>query len=272
MKFRSVSLLVLLFSFIAFLTINLPGEIYFPWEKAFAGALDPKAWPGIVIVPQSGTAFAFCPKVYRQEKSAEFHDFFYLVSQVGPHSPDGLYAQVKFDLHLPFKKGRETPVFLKPALREYEMLVEWSRREEETIIGRYHFPDLIDRVTLIFYFPWDTSGRYEYNNESSSVHGRSQEKNNLRYLCWLSLKPEKIETVGKQLHLTFKINKNKDLYFVAATGTSFTEIKNRTVSFYRSRTIDGILNDEKKAYEKKRFKVKGLYEGVAEAITNNLFW
>jgi len=272
LAFRPVILIISFISFLAFLTINLAGEIYYPWEKAFAGALDAKAWPGLVIIPRPGTAFAFCPKIYRQDKTAEFHDFFYLVSQVGPHSPDGLYARAKFDLHLPYKKGRETPVFLKPALPEYEMVVEWSRREEETVVGRYHFPDLIDRAALIFYFPWDTAGQYEYLNDSGSVHGSGQGKNDLHYLCWLSLVPEKVEASGNQLHLTFRVDKNKDLYFVAATGPSVAEIKNRTVSFCRPKTIDSALNEEKKAYEKKRLKVNGLYEGVAEAITNNLFW
>lgn len=272
LQIKSIVLFLMAFSLLAITKIHLPGEVFYPWEKSFAGALDPRAWPGLVLVPQQGAAFAFCPKVYRQDKSAEFHDFFYLVSQVGPHSPDGLYAQMKFDLHLPYKKGRETPVFLKPALPEYEMVVEWSRREEETVVGKYHFPDITEKATLIFYFPWDTSGSYDFLREASSVHGLSQAKANLHYLCWLSLKPEKVETVGQQIHLTFKVNKEKDLYFVAATGPSVQEINSRTGELKNIKTINGILNEEKKAYAKKRLQVSGLYEGVAEAITNNLFW
>jgi len=254
------------------ISINLIGEVYYPWEKTYAGALDPKAWPGLVIIREPGVAFALCPKIYRQDKSAEFQDFFYLVSQVGPHSPDGLYAQMKFDLHLPYKKGRETPVFLKPSLPEYEMVVEWSRREEETVVGKYHFPEVVEKATLIFYFPWETSGHYDYLAESSSIHGLSSAAKNVHYLCWLSTKPEKVEAVGDQLHLTFRVDKNKDLYFTAATGSSIGEIKNRTGNFNNYRTINDILSEEKKAYEKKRLLVSGLYEGVAEAITNNLFW
>jgi len=65
----------------------------------------------MTVVVSPASAFAFAPMVYRQDKLAEFQDFFYLVSEVGPHSPDGLYASMKFDLRLPFKKGRETSNF-----------------------------------------------------------------------------------------------------------------------------------------------------------------
>jgi hypothetical protein len=262
-----VIFLVLLSSFTL-----LSGEIYYPWQSTFIGALDPKAWPGLMIVSSPEAAFAFCPQVYRQARSAEFHDFFYLVSEVGPHSPDGLYASMKFDLRLPFKKGRETPIFLKPTLPRHEMVVEWSRRDEKTVIGKYRFPDFIDRVKIIFYFPWDFKGSYNYLPESGYVHGQSSLNQSEHYLCWLSLKPEAVEPSGDQLHLTYVIKGQTEIYFVASSGESLDSISSRIASFQNLKKINNFLNEEKKAYSNKGLQVSGLYEGIAEAITNNLFW
>ncbi|MBC7349490.1 MAG: hypothetical protein H5U05_05900 [Candidatus Aminicenantes bacterium] len=247
-------------------------EIFYPWKNTFIGALDPRAWPGMVMVVSPGSAFAFAPRVYRQDKLAEFQDFFYLVSEVGPHSPDGLYASMKFDLRLPFKKGRETPVFLKPTLDEYVMLVEWSRRDEQTVIGRYRFPALLDRVEIVFYFPWDFQGSYFYLPESSYLHGQSATRKNEHFLCWLSLKPEKVEPVGQELHLTFRISRETELHFAAGTGESLETINNRIYRYRSGGAINDFLAEEKLAYAKKRLQVRGLYAGTAEAITNNLFW
>ncbi|HAR36871.1 MAG TPA: hypothetical protein DCR87_08265 [Acidobacteria bacterium] len=252
--------------------ISSRAEIFYPWKNTFIGALDPRAWPGMVMVASPGSAFAFAPRVYRQDKLAEFQDFFYLVSEVGPHSPDGLYASMKFDLRLPFKKGRETPVFLKPTLDEYVMLVEWSRRDEQTVIGRYRFPVLLNRVELVFYFPWDFQGSYFYLPESGYIHGQSATKKNEHYLCWLSLKPEKVEPVGRELHLTFRISGETELHFAAGTGESLEAISNRIYRYRSGGAINDFLAEEKLAYAKKRLQVSGLYAGAAEAITNNLFW
>jgi len=169
--------------------------------------LDPKSWPGLVIIDSPNSAFAFSPAVFRGEDQAEFHDFFYLVSEVGSHSPDGSYASMKFDLHLPFKKGKETPIYLKPALPENEMTVEWSRRDENTVVGKYHFPRLVDKVDLVFYFPWDFNGNYVYRSEIACVHGQSSGQGVSHYLCWLSQAPLEVRASGSELHLVFEARK-----------------------------------------------------------------
>ncbi|RFT16077.1 MAG: alpha-glucosidase [Candidatus Saccharicenans subterraneus] len=270
---KNPKLLWLLISAASLLTVlSLSGEIYYPWKNTFIGALDPRAWPGLVVVTSPSSGFAFAPRVYRQDKLAEFHDFFYLVSEVGPHSPDGLYASMKFDLRLPFKKGRETPIFLKPTLDDYVMLVEWSRRDEQTVVGRYRFPAILDRVVLVFYFPWDFKGSYYYLPASSYIHGQSAARKNEQFLCWLSLTPEKVEPVGSELHVTFKVKDETELHFAVGSGESLETISDRIYRFRSGGAINDILKEERLAYNKKRLQVTGLYQGAAEAITNNLFW
>ncbi|MGC8891963.1 MAG: amylo-alpha-1,6-glucosidase [Candidatus Saccharicenans sp.] len=264
---------LLIFSIFIFgASAPINSEIYYPWKQAYIGALEARAWPGLVIVDCPGSAFAFSPRVSRGEQSAEFQDFFYLVSEVGPQAPDGLYARIKFDLHLPFKKGRETPIYLKPALADNEMSVEWSRTDEQTVIGKYHFPRLIDQVTFIFYFPWDLKGNYNYLSETGYIHGQGVGQISKHFLCWLSSKPDSVESANNQLLVTFKLSKEADFYFVASTGDNPEAINDRLYRFRQAKTIDNLLQDEKEAYLKRRFQVSGLYEGIAEAITNNLFW
>lgn len=272
MKKRKLEAACFLISLILALGSEVGSEIYYPWKKTFIGALDPKSWPGLVIIDSPNSAFAFSPTVFRGEDQAEFHDFFYLISEVGSHSPDGSYASMKFDLHLPFKKGKETPIYLKPALPENEMTVEWSRRDENTVVGKYHFPRLVDKVDLVFYFPWDFNGNYVYRPEIACVHGQSSGQGVSHYLCWLSQAPLEVRASGSELHLVFEARKNSDLFFVASAGQSPEAILDHIRHFFKNKTINGLLSEEKSTYQKKRLQISGLYGGSAEAITNNLFW
>ncbi|MCK7480405.1 MAG: hypothetical protein M0C28_26525 [Candidatus Moduliflexus flocculans] len=138
---------------------GLGAEIFYPWKDTCIGSLDAAGWPGLVIAPTADCAYAFLLRVEREGESAEGADLYYLVSDVGPHSPDGLYARVTFDLGLPFKMGRSTPVLMKPAPRRQALTVEWSRRDERTVIGRIVFPEGV-RISLVHYFPWDRKGEF----------------------------------------------------------------------------------------------------------------
>ncbi|HEX2694521.1 MAG TPA: hypothetical protein VHP61_02105, partial [Acidobacteriota bacterium] len=134
-----------------------PAEIFYPWKDVYIGGLDAAAWPGLVLVPGRESAFAFRFRVEKEGRVAESSDLFFLVSEVGPNSPDGQYARLRFDLGLPFRMGRDTPVKIKPAARADTMTLEWSRQDEKTVLGRLRFPKDI-KVSMVFYFPWETQG------------------------------------------------------------------------------------------------------------------
>src|SRR4030043_123242 len=121
-------------------TVRLSPEIFYPWKDTYVGALDAAGWPGLVIAPAVDCAYAFLLRVEREGEAAGGAGFYYPVSQGGPHSPDGLYARVRFDLGLPFKLGRDTPILMKPAPRRTALTVGWSRRGEKTVIGRIRGP------------------------------------------------------------------------------------------------------------------------------------
>ncbi len=56
-------------------------------------------------------------------------------------------------------QGKDTPILIKPPPRKLTLTVEWSRRDETTVIGRILYPEGV-RVTFIHYFPWDLKGEY----------------------------------------------------------------------------------------------------------------
>src|SRR5512141_315603 len=142
------------------LALPLSPEIFYPWKETYIGALDASGWPGLVIAPAKDAAFAFVLRVEREGEAAEGGDFYYLVSEVGAHSPDGLYARMRFDLGLPFKLGRATPVLMKPSPRRQALTVEWSRRDEKTVIGRIVAAEDV-RVTVVHSVPWGGKGEYK---------------------------------------------------------------------------------------------------------------
>lgn len=161
---------------------SLRAEVFYPWKKAYIGALEGSAWPGLVMALDQDSAFAFVLKVEKNGEIAEGGDFFYLASQVGPFSPDGQYARVRFDLGLPFKKGAETPILLKPAQKKQTLTIEWSRRDETTVVGRIVCPADI-QVTIVHYVPWDFVGDYTLLPDGQ-VRGASARGRKPVYLFW----------------------------------------------------------------------------------------
>ena len=251
-------------------TVRLSPEIFYPWKDTYVGALDAAGWPGLVIAPAVDCAYAFLLRVEREGEAAEGADFYYLVSQVGPHSPDGLYARVRFDLGLPFKLGRDTPILMKPAPRRQALTVEWSRRDEKTVIGRIVCPEGV-RVTLVHYFPWDLKGEFTLLPDGQ-VRGRCGRTGSPAYLIWTSRPGETAAARPGGLARTYLPGSDRTIAFAAGVGDNAEILANRLYRYKNAESIGALLDEEADVYEKKRVKVRGLYAGVPEAITNSLHW
>ena len=249
---------------------TVPGEIFYPWRDAYIGALDGPAWPGLVLVPNPESAFAFKLRVEKDGQVVESEDFFYLVSEVGPQAPDGQYARVRFDLGLPLNKKAETPVLIKPAPKSRTLTVEWSRRDEETVVGRVLAPPGV-RVEIVHYWPWDSQGSYE-RLEDGHVRGETSGRRKAYYYFWLDRAGEVVPTAGPGLALSVSTEKSRHLHFACGIGDTEATARGHLYRFRSEATIDDLLEEEADAYEKKRVRVRGLFEGSGEAITNNLFW
>ena len=143
--------------------LALRAEIDPPWKDVFIGSFDGRGWCGLVLAPQKDAAFAFRFKIEKDGVVADGDDLFFMVSEVGPRAPDGLYSRIKFDLGLPIlpaDKKPETPILIKPSAKADTVTFEWSRQDERTVIGRLQAPKNV-KVHFVPYFPWDFKGRYK---------------------------------------------------------------------------------------------------------------
>ena len=261
---------IFLFGLLLVGTAALTPEVFYPWKDTFVGALDGPGWPGLVIAPAKDCAFAFLLRLERDGESAEGADLLYLVSEVGPHSPDGLYARVRLDIGLPFGMGKDTPILMKPPPRRQTLTFEWSRRDERIVIGRILCPEGI-RVTIVHYVPWDLKGEYALLADGQ-VRGRGNGPASPSYLIWTSQTGEPAAAPPGGLARSYKPGIDRPLAFVAGVGDDLEALGNRLYRYKNAETIGFFIDEEARVYEEKRVKIRGLYSGAPEAITNSLYW
>jgi hypothetical protein len=249
----------------------LRGEVFYPWKGTYIGALEGKEWFGLVLAPAKEVAFGLRLSVQKEGQTAAGDDFFYIVSEVGPNSPDGQYARIVADLSLPFSRGNDTPILIKPPSKSDRLILEWSRQDDRTVLGRIRTPKDIS-LQIIHYFPWNSKGNYHLLPDGH-VQGESGEGKAYQYIFWTDRPGESPPpSEDRGLPLSFSMEKERTLYFVSAVGEDSEALKNQIYRYKNRKTIDAFLRDEETRYQNKRVKVEGLFKGAAEAITNNLFW
>ncbi|MBN1273605.1 MAG: hypothetical protein JXB26_15165 [Candidatus Aminicenantes bacterium] len=249
----------------------IKAEIYYPWKDVYIGALDNAAWCGLVFAPQKNHVFAFRLKIAKGNGTADGMDMLFLVSEVGPHSPDGQYALLKFDLSLPFNMRAKTPVMIKPASGSDTLVFEWSRQDERTVIGRIKAPKYVD-CRMVHYFPWEIEGKYLLL-EDGQVYGRGPGDSGYHYLLWTDRKGTVFSSQSEnELSLNFPMKKEREIYFAAGIHEDRKILENHLYRYKNRRSIASLIEEKKQRYIKARVHIDNLYEGVAEAITNNLFW
>ena len=250
--------------------IRLSPEIFYPWKDIYVGALDASGWPGLVIAPAVDCAYAFVLRVEREGEAAEGADLYYLVSQVGAHSPDGLYARMRFDLGLPFKLGRATPILMKPSPRRQALTIEWSRRDEKTVIGRIVCPEDV-RITLVHYLPWGIKGEFALLPDGQ-VRGRAGRPAGQVFRIWTSRPGEPAAAPPGSLARTYTPGSDRTVAFAAGVGDGDEAVATHLYRYRNAETIGALIDEEAQVYEEKRVKIRGLFAGAPEAITNSLHW
>jgi len=259
----------------------IKGEVYYPWKETAAGALHAPAWAGLVFAPHQDTIFAFQIRVEKKERdlkaenekaTAEGQELFYLVSEVGPHSPDGQYARVAFDMNLPFGLGKNTPILIKPSRSRDTLTLEWSRVNENVIVGRVSGPAYID-LQIVHYVPWNAKARYRILADGR-VQGEAKDSRVHHYLFWSDRQglPGTANTETERLTLSFPLRKERSVSFVAGVMDDPKQLANRIYRYQNRKAIANILQEEKDRYQKKRVRVTGPGRRLAESITNNIFW
>jgi len=266
---KTIKQLILIVLLGIILCPRISAEIIYPWKNTFIGALEDKAWAGLIVIPNDKNAFGFRLRVKKGEETADGLDLLYLVSEVGPHSPDGKYARVKFDMSLPFGKGDETPIMKKPVSKKDRLTLEWSRQDEYTVVGKITYPKYIE-VFLHHYFPWNYSGTYR-SLDGGYVLGKSSSESPLQYVFWSSRKASVSDNMENGDHIQ-KFARKKKIYFIVSMGENVNILKNHIYRYKNEKIIDSFLKEESQRYQQARVRIKGFNKGICSAITNNLFW
>ncbi len=268
---RTLNLLARAWLFSFLFPFYLHAEVYYPWKEIYIGALDSQALSGLVFMANSQQGFAFRVRLAKEGETADGLDLLDLVAEVGPHSPDGQYACLKFDVQLPFQKGQDTPLLIKPPPKSHVLTIEWARLEEKIVVGRIKSPGFIT-LHLLHYFPWDLKGTYR-NLSANEVQGESPGENKLYYLLWTDRESTSVSS-GQNGEITqiFPMDKASSLYFAAGIENEADYLRKRLYRYKNKDTIETFLEEEASRYQRKRVKVQGLFEHVPEAITNNIFW
>ena len=271
LKLGAVALSVFCLTAVVPTGMRLHGEVFYPWRGTYIGALEGQEWFGLVLAQAKEAAFGLRLRVRQEGQTAEGEDFFYIVSEVGPNSPDGQYARIVADLSLPFNKGDDTPILIKPPPKSNRLTLEWTRQDDRTVLGRVRSPKNIT-LEILHYFPWSLKGEYRILADGQ-VQGQSGRDQAYHYIFWTDRLGESRPSLDERaLSLSFSTEKERDIYFVAAVGEDPDILKDHIYRYKNRKTIEAFLQDEQTRYQNKRVKVEGLFEGAAEAITNNLFW
>jgi len=245
------------------------------------GPYDPSAWAGLVLSDRPGRGFAFKFAVERDGERAEGYYLLHIVHEVGPCAPDGSYARVSFDTYLPFGREHDTPTVAKTG-RVAGLTLEWSRVGDTSVVGRVSasFDGVIEARG---YFPWDWSGAWKLGGHTSLPHtigktscqftGESQDGEATFILSMQQVTARNecddteplIDQDGNSV-VAFSVCSSDQIYFSASLG-GVDASRALTTNVITQRLCQAEL-----AYEQRRVKVLGHWDGLASSITNNLHW
>ena len=116
------------------------------------GALEARRWAGLVLSPRPGEGVGIrLAFVAADGGRRDLDDWYWLVSRVGPHAPDGSYARVEFDLGA--APSRES------APSASTLILEWSRREDAVALRAT--AKAPGRLVVIGDAPWGWRDRWQ---------------------------------------------------------------------------------------------------------------
>ncbi|MCK4836037.1 MAG: hypothetical protein KAT17_05345, partial [Candidatus Aminicenantes bacterium] len=218
------------------------------------GAFDPAFWNGLLIV-KDNTSFAFRFAIHKDNKVADGYDTFYLVEKVGPFAPDGSYAEINFNPHLPFNQDNKTQILKKTTPLSDLVRIRYSKFNQG-IVGCINIPEKI-QIEIIWYTPWGET--IDYCREGDALVAT---KGNIKFYFFpVTSSLQNLQKKDKTLRGLVVDNLKAFYFFAGFTGSKIS-----------GNTIENVLNKQYTNYHKKRPKIIGEWEGIISSISNNLFW
>jgi len=251
-------------------------------------ALDPDAWNGVVFIAKAfGQRSTFALRFGSRSGGSFINgpEIYDAIREVGPHAPDASYCRLAW--------------YLYP--RQVLVTLEWSRTDAVTVVGRITAHKDFQH-TLEAYIPFDKgSGVFSIDGSKRAIEierhydgvfaaaGRfvvmidRPALGNGTYPSLEQLR-DTIKGVGiltpsndhnparDAAGLQFTTDDSQTAHFAAVLGWDREKLLAQAQSLLASGKIDSILKEKSEAYERRRPRIQGLFEGAAQAIGNNMFW
>ncbi len=209
------------------------------------GALEARRWAGLVFSPGPGEGVGIrLVFVTPDGERRDFDDWYWMVSRVGPHAPDGSYARVEFDL------GAEPSA--KSAPSASTLILEWSRREDAVALRAVRAAAGVPGcLKLVGDAPWGWKARWDI--ASATGHPRAD--------AWRAA-PGQVEIAA-----AFPPQTDRRVATVVAWGTDPLARAHRLLP-----DLDLWIDDARGDWERCRARSPRGCEGLVESIADNLMW
>ena len=186
-----------------------------------------------------GLRLVFTPPGGRRR---ELEDWYWMVSRVGPHAPDGSYARMEFDA------AAEPSPDSRP--REGTLVWEWSRRGDAVALRAVaHGPG---RVELVGDDPWGWTGRWEEASDG-----------------WQAT------LGGAEIAAAFGPRAGDRAAGVVAWEPGGAGSRSAVALDRAQRLLPGLdrwIDDARADWDRRRPRSSGAAEGLVEAVTDHLIW
>ncbi|WP_419936480.1 MGH1-like glycoside hydrolase domain-containing protein [Candidatus Palauibacter sp.] len=207
------------------------------------GAFEARRWAGLVFAagPDEGIGLRLVFTTPGGQRR-ELEDWYWMVSHVGPHAPDGGYARMEFDL------AAEPSPASRPG--EGTLTLEWSRRGDAVALRAVARAP--GRVELLGDDPWGWEARWE-----EAADG------------WRAV-------LGSvEIAAAFGPRAGERAATVVAWEPRGAPSRSAAALARAQRLLPGLdrwIDDARADWDRRRPRSSGAAEGLVEAVTDNLMW
>ena len=217
------------------------------------GALEARRWAGLVFAagPDEGIGLRLVFTT-PDGRRRELEDWYWMVSRVGPHAPDGSYARMEFDL------AAEPSPSSRPG--ESTLILEWSRREDAVALRAVARAP--GRVELVGDAPWGWGARWEETPDgwhaalgSVEIAAAFEARTGGRAATVVAWEPG-----GVPFRSAAAANPNRPASAALARAQRLLP------------GLDRWIDDARADWNRRRPRSSGAAEGLVEAVSDNLMW
>ena len=217
------------------------------------GALEARRWAGLVFAagPDDGIGLRLVFTT-PDGRRRELEDWYWMVSRVGPHAPDGSYARMEFDLAAgPSPASRP---------KESTLVLEWSRREDAVALRAVARAP--GRLELVGDAPWGWKARWKEAPDA-----------------WRAALGSLV------MAATFELPADGRVATVVAWEPRATPSESATAASpdrpaaaamaRAQRLLPGLdrwIDDARADWERRRPRSSGAAKGLVESVTDSLMW